>query len=198
VRTRAAVSAALASAGILIAGWQSGVHVAATGSSAAGTAAGTTGTTGSSGATGSSGTSGSSGSGSAGSGSSGSGSTGSGSTGSGSTGSGSAGSGSSAAGGATGASAKAGGTYDGSVVQTRFGSVQVQITVQAGKITDVTALQLTDAERRSVQISNRAAPLLRDEVLQAQSADVQTISGATVTSDAYLSSLQAALDAANL
>ena len=90
------------------------------------------------------------------------------------------------------------GTYAGSVVQTRFGSVQVQITVQAGKITDVTALQLTDAERRSVQISNQAAPLLRDEVLQAQSANVQTISGATVTSDAYLNSLQAALDAANL
>ncbi|AXJ09146.1 FMN-binding protein [Arthrobacter sp. PM3] len=173
MRTRAAVSAALASAGILIAGWQSGVHVADTGSSAASTAAGTTGTTGSSGATGSSGTSGSSGSGST-------------------------GAGSSAAGGTAGASAKAGGTYDGSVVQTRFGSVQVRITVQGGKITDVTALQLTDAERKSVQISNRAAPLLRNEVLQAQSADVQTISGATVTSDAYLSSLQAALDAANL
>jgi uncharacterized protein with FMN-binding domain len=74
----------------------------------------------------------------------------------------------------------------------------VQITVQAGKITDVAALQLTDAERRSVQISNEAAPLLRDEVLQAQSANVQTIGGATVTSDAYLTSLQAALDAAHL
>jgi uncharacterized protein with FMN-binding domain len=49
-----------------------------------------------------------------------------------------------------------------------------------------------------VQISNRAAPLLRAEVLQSQSADVQTISGATVTSEAYLNSLQAALDAANL
>ena len=99
---------------------------------------------------------------------------------------------------ADGAAAKAGGTYAGVVVQTRFGAVQVQITVQAGKITDVTALQLTDAERKSVQISNRAAPLLRAEVLQAQSADVQTISGATVTCDAYLNSLQAALDAANL
>jgi uncharacterized protein with FMN-binding domain len=74
----------------------------------------------------------------------------------------------------------------------------VQITVQAGKITDVTALQLTDAERRSVMISSQAAPLLRDEVLQAQSANVQTVSGATVTSEAYLNSLQAALDAANL
>ncbi|WP_223982107.1 FMN-binding protein [Arthrobacter sp. NicSoilB8] len=175
MRTRAAVSAALASAGILIAGWQSGVHVADTGSTAASSAAGTTGSTGSTGSSGTSGSTGSSGS----SGTSGS-------------------SGSSSATGTTGASAKAVGTYAGSVVQTRFGSVQVQITVQAGKITDVTALQLTDAERKSVQISNRAAPLLRAEVLQAQSADVQTISGATVTSDAYLNSLQAALDAANL
>ena len=171
MRTRAAVSAALASAGILIAGWQSGVHVADTGSSVASAAAGTTGATGSSGSSGTSSSSGTSDS--------------------------TASSGASGAG-TTGASAKAVGTYPGSVVQTRFGSVQVQITVQAGKITDVTALQLTDAERKSVQISNRAAPLLRDEVLQAQSADVQTISGATVTYDAYLNSLQAALDAANL
>jgi uncharacterized protein with FMN-binding domain len=82
-------------------------------------------------------------------------------------------------------------------VQTRFGTVQVQVTVKAGVITDVTALHLTDNEQRSVQISNRAAPLLRSEVLSAQSANVQTIGGATVTSDAYLTSLQAALDAAN-
>ena len=84
------------------------------------------------------------------------------------------------------------------MVQTRFGAVQVQITVSAGKITEVTALQLTDDDRKSVQISNRAAPLLRSEVLAAQSAGVKTISGATVTSNAYLSSLQAAIDAANL
>lgn len=96
-----------------------------------------------------------------------------------------------------GASAKAGGTYSGEAVQTRFGTVQVQVTVKAGVITDVTALHLTDDEQRSVQISNRAAPLLRSEVLSAQSANVQTIGGATVTSDAYLTSLQAALDAAN-
>ena len=152
MRIRAAVSAALASAGILLAGWQSGAHVADTGSVAA-TSAGT-----SSGA---------------------------------STGSG-------AGGGTAGAAAQAVGTYAGSVVQTRSGSVQVQITVNAGAITDVTALQLTDFYRKSVQISNRAAPLLRAAVIKAQSAQVQTISGATVTSDAYLSSLQAALDAANL
>lgn len=98
----------------------------------------------------------------------------------------------------TGAAAKAGGTFTGDVVQTRFGPVQVQITVSGGTISDVTALQLTDDGGRSVQISNYAAPLLRAEVLQAQSANVQTISGATVTSDAYLTSLQAALDAAHV
>jgi len=75
--------------------------------------------------------------------------------------------------------------------------VQVRVTIQDGKITEVTPLQLTDAERKSAQISSRAAPVLRSEVLQAQSANVQTIGGATVTSDAYLTSLQAALDAAN-
>jgi uncharacterized protein with FMN-binding domain len=110
----------------------------------------------------------------------------------------SSGTGTSGTTGSAGAATKAGGTYDGDVVQTRFGSVQVQITVKAGTITDVTALKLTDHEGRSVQISNYAAPILRSEVLQAQSADVQTVGGATVTSDAYLTSLQAALDAANL
>lgn len=162
MRARAAVSASLASAGILLAGWQAGVRVEDTGSVAVGTSPGLdepagTGTAGSSGSAGPSGTSGS-----------------------------------------AGAAAKAGGTYAGAVVPTRFGAVQVQITVKAGAVTDVTALQLTDAERKSVQISNRAAPLLRAEVLKAQSAKVQTISGATVTSAAYLTSLQAALDAANL
>ncbi|MGO4122472.1 FMN-binding protein [Arthrobacter sp. YAF16] len=165
MRIRAVVSATLASVGILVAGWQSGAHVANT-ASAVGTTAGTTGS-GSSGSTGSSAPS-------------------SGATGT--TGSSSS----------TGAAAKAGGTFTGDVVQTRFGPVQVQITVSGGTISDVTALQLTDDGGRSVQISNYAAPLLRAEVLQAQSANVQTISGATVTSDAYLTSLQAALDAAHV
>jgi uncharacterized protein with FMN-binding domain len=168
VRIRAAVSAALASAGILLAGWQSGIQVEDTGSDAASASAGTPGASGSSAA----------------------GSAGTGTTGSTGTGT--------AAEPTTGAAAKAGGTYAGSLVQTRFGAVQVQITVKAGSITDVQALQLTDDDRKSVQISNRAAPLLRAEVLAAQSADVQTIGGATVTSDAYLNSLQAAIDAANL
>ena len=130
--------------------------------------------------------------------STGTGSTGTGSSGTGgSTGTGSAGSaGSTGSTGSTGSSAS--GTYKGTAVQTRFGPVQVQITVANGKITDVTALQLTNTDRKSIQISNRAAPLLRSKVLAAQSADVQTVSGATITSDAYLTSVQAAIDAANL
>ncbi|PZF64480.1 FMN-binding protein [Curtobacterium sp. MCBD17_013] len=88
------------------------------------------------------------------------------------------------------------GTFTGSTVSTRYGDVQVEVTVSGGKITAVTPLHLTDAEQRSVMISEQAAPLLEDEVLSAQSADVDTISGATYTSDAYLQSLQAALDQA--
>ncbi|TFB73765.1 FMN-binding protein [Cryobacterium glaciale] len=88
------------------------------------------------------------------------------------------------------------GTFTGSVVATRFGNIQVSVTIDAGTITDVTALQLTDHDGRSVQISNRAAPILRSEVLAAQSASVQNVSGATYTTDGYLQSLQSALDAA--
>jgi uncharacterized protein with FMN-binding domain len=171
VKARGALSAAVASAGILLAGWQAGTQVAgvSTTNNSSTTAAGTSGagTSGGGASAAGSGTSGSSGS-----------------------------PGSSGSSGSGGASTV--GTFKGSVVQTRFGAVQVQITVSAGKISEVTALRLTDDDRKSIQISNRAAPLLRTEVLSAQSAAVKTISGATVTSNAYLSSLQAAIDAANL
>jgi uncharacterized protein with FMN-binding domain len=90
------------------------------------------------------------------------------------------------------------GTWTGSAVSTRWGDVQVQVVISGGAITDVIALQLTDKDHKSVQISNRAAPVLRSEVLAAQSADVANVSGATYTSDAYLQSLQSALDQAGL
>ena len=99
----------------------------------------------------------------------------------------------------TGSTASSGandGTYAGSAVSTRFGDVQVQVTISGGAITDVTALQLTDHDGRSIQISNRAEPVLREAVLQAQSASVSMVSGATYTSAAYLRSLQSALDQA--
>ncbi|MCU1423221.1 MAG: FMN-binding protein [Microbacteriaceae bacterium] len=88
------------------------------------------------------------------------------------------------------------GTYDGTSESTRFGNVQVEVVVSGGRITDVKALQLTDDGGRSVQISNYAAPILRSEVLKAQSASVDSVSGATYTTDGYLQSLQSALDKA--
>jgi uncharacterized protein with FMN-binding domain len=94
------------------------------------------------------------------------------------------------------ASASTDGTLTGPVVSTRFGPVEVQITVQGGKIVDVTALELPSG-RRSGQISQAAEPLLRDEALQAQSATIDIVSGATYTSEAYAQSLQAALDQAH-
>ena len=90
------------------------------------------------------------------------------------------------------------GTFAGSTVQTRFGPMQVEIVVANGKITDVKALQLTNQGGRSVEISNEAAPILRKEVLAAQSAKVSSVSEATYTTDGYLSSLQSALDKAKL
>lgn len=101
-----------------------------------------------------------------------------------------------AAQGAQSAQTETDGTFLGTSASTRFGQVQVQVTISGGSIADVTAVHLTDADGRSVQISNRAAPVLRQEVLAAQSATVQIVSGATYTSEAYLSSLQSALDQA--
>jgi len=89
------------------------------------------------------------------------------------------------------------GTYNGSTVRTSYGTVQVAVTIAGGKISDVAALKLTDQGGRSVSISAQAAPMLRDEVLSAQSAKVSSIGGATYTSAGYLKSLQSALDSAN-
>jgi uncharacterized protein with FMN-binding domain len=82
------------------------------------------------------------------------------------------------------------------MVQTEYGPVQVRIVVSGGRMTDVTAIQLPNHAARSVQISGRAAPILRQEALSAQNATIDTVSGATYTSQGYRGSLQAALDAA--
>ncbi len=85
------------------------------------------------------------------------------------------------------------GTWQGSTIQTPFGNVQVQVTIAGGKITDVTPLQMTGPDGHSTRIDNQAVPMLLQEVLSAQSANVSSIGGATYTSDGYLQSLQAAL-----
>lgn len=89
-------------------------------------------------------------------------------------------------------------TVTGSVAQTQWGPVQVQIAVSGSRITDVQVLQYPDDNPKDVEINNYALPVLIDETLSAQSADIQMVSGATVTSVGYLTSLQAALDEAGL
>jgi uncharacterized protein with FMN-binding domain len=86
----------------------------------------------------------------------------------------------------------------GPVVQTRWGPVQVQVTVKGGKLTDVSVPQYPNGNPRDQQINAYALPILVQESLQAQSATIDMVSGATVTSDGYLQSLQGALDQAGL
>jgi uncharacterized protein with FMN-binding domain len=81
----------------------------------------------------------------------------------------------------------------GSIEQTPFGNVQVEVKVAGGQIVDVIALQLPYDRRRSAQISAYVQPILHEEALQAQSAQIDLISGATWTSGAYQASLQSAL-----
>jgi uncharacterized protein with FMN-binding domain len=85
---------------------------------------------------------------------------------------------------------------DGRVVNTRYGPVQVEVTLKGSTITDVQALELPSDRRTSAEISQTVAPWLHDEALQAQSANIDIISGATYTSTAYAESLQSALDSA--
>jgi uncharacterized protein with FMN-binding domain len=88
-------------------------------------------------------------------------------------------------------------TVDGPVARTRWGPVQVEAKIQNHKIIDVRALRHPDGNDRDTEINAYALPQLRAEVLAAQSAKVDAVSGATVTSGGYLKSLQAALDAAH-
>lgn len=87
-------------------------------------------------------------------------------------------------------------TYTGSVAQTRWGPVQVEITVAGGKITAVDVVQYPNGNGRDQEINDYALPVLVQATLDAQSAKVDMVSGATVTSGGYLESLQSALDAA--
>jgi uncharacterized protein with FMN-binding domain len=94
--------------------------------------------------------------------------------------------------------ASSSGSYTGEVADTRWGPVQVQITVQGGKITQSRAVQYPQNNGRDAQINGYALPILDQEVTQGQTAKIDTVSGATVTSDGYLQSLQSAIDQAHL
>ncbi|MBB4966953.1 FMN-binding protein [Saccharothrix violaceirubra] len=93
-------------------------------------------------------------------------------------------------------SAPAGGGVTGPVVQTRWGPVQVRVTLEDGRITAVDVLQYPDENSKDEQINARALPILVDATLDAQSADIDMVTGATVTSEGYVESLQGALDEA--
>jgi len=74
-----------------------------------------------------------------------------------------------------------------------YGLVQVKAVIQQGKIADVQFLQYPNDRRTSIRINNIAMPYLVTEAIQAQSAQVDIISGATLTSEAFAESLQSAL-----
>jgi uncharacterized protein with FMN-binding domain len=89
-------------------------------------------------------------------------------------------------------------SYTGQAVDTRYGPVQVRIDVSGGKISKIDVLQYPDGLQRDQDINSYALPVLNQEALSAQSAQIDSVSGATYTSDGYTQSLQSALDQAGL
>ncbi len=89
-------------------------------------------------------------------------------------------------------------TYTGDAVSTRFGDVQVEITVKDGRITKSAVLQVPWNNGKDQEINSYAVPILNSETVDAQSANIDMVSGATYTSNGYIGSLQSAIDQANL
>ena len=87
-------------------------------------------------------------------------------------------------------------TVTGSVANTPYGPVQVRVTIINGKIAHILAIQTPSDAQQSVTIANYSVPILRNEAVQAQSAHIDAVSGATYTSEGYAQSLQSALDQA--
>ena len=106
--------------------------------------------------------------------------------------------GSSTGGSSTGGSSTGSRTVTGAVAQTRWGPVQVRLRISGGKITAADAVQYPNGNGMDQQINAYALPVLAREVLAAQSGNIDLVSGATVTSDGYVTSLQSAIDKAHL
>ncbi|MBV9349412.1 MAG: FMN-binding protein [Patescibacteria group bacterium] len=88
------------------------------------------------------------------------------------------------------------GTYTGSAADAYYGTVQVRASISAGRITDISFLQYPNDRSESLYISQQAMPILKSEAIQAQSANVDTVSGASDTSAAFRESLASALASA--
>jgi uncharacterized protein with FMN-binding domain len=95
-------------------------------------------------------------------------------------------------------SVKKSGTFLGAAYQTRYGAVQVSVTVKNGKITKVTSPVYPVGTFRDQQINAQAIPMLEQEVLQAQSSNINNISGASYTAQGFYISLVSALGKAGL
>ncbi|MFE4912203.1 FMN-binding protein [Streptomyces sp. NPDC056652] len=89
------------------------------------------------------------------------------------------------------------GTFTGDPIDTRYGTVQVAVTLSQGKITAVKVVRAPDQNGRDQQISSYVLPRLTQEVIGAQSAHIDAVSGASYTSQGYIQSLQSALDQAH-
>ena len=98
----------------------------------------------------------------------------------------------------SGSSGTRSGSYTGTAVDTRYGPVQVRIDVSGGKVSKIDVLQYPNGMQRDQDINSYALPVLNQEALSAQSAQIDAVSGATYTSDGYTQSLQSALDQAGL
>ncbi len=98
----------------------------------------------------------------------------------------------------TGGSGLKNGTYEGETASTSYGPVQIAIVVSGGLITDVNFLQMPSDLPHSQEVTSISAPILKQETLYAQNANIDFVSGATSTSFGYEQSLQAALDQAKL
>jgi uncharacterized protein with FMN-binding domain len=89
-------------------------------------------------------------------------------------------------------------TVTGDSVETRYGPVQVQIKVTNGKVVSATAVDYPTTDPRDQQINSYAIPALNQEAVNAGSANIDMVSGATFTSTGYIQSLQSALDKAGV
>lgn len=88
------------------------------------------------------------------------------------------------------------GTFTGDVVQTRYGPMEVQITIKGGKITDAQALQHPGGDPTSTQINSQVIPILTKATLDYQTVKFGNVSRATISTTAYKQSAQSALDKA--
>jgi len=89
------------------------------------------------------------------------------------------------------------GTYTGPVTDAYYGLIQIQASIQGGRLTTLKVLKYPNDRRTSININRQALPMLRDEAISAQSANVDIISGATLTSKAFIQSLGGALKKAS-